>query len=464
MPGAVGIFRAYDIRGIYPGELGPELALRIGLAYGSIASGRGVRGIYLGRDARLSGPALAAAFSAGAMASGLEVVDVGLVHTPLIYWLTAREGGRGMEGVMVTASHNPPEYNGLKVSHGGMAYSYGDLYGEVERALAGGGPAPLPWDRAGSRSQEDRLGEYLEDLLGRAPRPERGLRAVVDSSNGSCWFARDAMLRAGISAIALNSEPDGRFPRHPPDPLREEAYSDASEAVRREGADFGVVFDGDCDRVGFVDESGRPIGGDAAAMILARDVLSRRPGSKVVLNVMMSGAVVDYVRSLGGTPIMVRVGHSFIQEAMAAEGAAFAAEISGHLYFSDHYGFDDALYAALRFAAAISREGEPLSRIVASLPRYHSSPEQRVPCPDDLKFRVVEELRRRYEAEGLRVIPIDGVRVEVEDGWWIIRASNTEPAIVMRAEARDEGTLARISSRMRSDLEEALRSLGTAGR
>ncbi len=453
----MGIFRAYDIRGVYPGELGPELALRIGLAYGSIAAAKGIREVYLGRDARLSGPALAAAFASGAMASGLTVVDVGLVHTPLIYWLTARDGSR--EGVMVTASHNPPEYNGLKVSYSGKAYHYENLYRDLESSL--GASSPLPWDRAGAYRSEGHLEEYMEDVLRRSPPPGRRVRAVVDSSNGSCWFARELFSRAGVDVVAVNSEPDGRFPRHVPDPLREEAYVDASRAVREAGADLGIVFDGDCDRVGFVDERGVPIGGDAAAMLLAADALSRRPGSKVVLNVMMSKAVYDFVESIGGRPVAVRVGHSFVQDALEREGAAFAAEISGHFYFADsYYGFDDAAYAALRMIGIVSRSDRRLSEVVASLPRYYSSPESRIRCPDEVKFRVVEELRRRYESEGLRVIAVDGVRVEVEGGWWIIRASNTEPAIVTRAEAKDPKALESIASRARSDLESAMRSLG----
>ena len=453
----MGIFRAYDVRGIYPHELGPELAVRIGMSYGAIATSRGLRAIYIGRDARLTGPVLMAAFSSGAMASGLDVVEVGLVHTPLIYWLTARDKSR--EGVMITASHNPPEYNGIKISYAGKAYYYDNLYRDIESSLDGASPSA--WDRAGSMSHEDHLEEYMEDVLRRSYRPEHPLKVVVDSSNGSCWFARELLSRAGADVIPVNIEPDGRFPHHVPDPLREEAYVDASHAVRSEGADLGVVFDGDCDRVGFVDELGNPIGGDAAAMVLAADVLSRKPGSKIVLNVMMSKAVSDLVSSLGGIPVMVRVGHSFVQEALEREGAAFAAEISGHFYIADsYYGFDDAAYAALRFIGALSSAGRRLSDLVRSLPRYHSSPESRFHCPDELKFRVVEELRRRYEAAGLRVIAVDGVRVEVERGWWIVRASNTEPALVLRAEAKDPASLDVLTSRMQSDLASVMRDLG----
>ena len=452
----MGIFRAYDIRGIYPSELGPELTTRIGMSYGAMATSRGLREAYIGRDARLTGPVLMAAFASGAMAAGLNVIDVGLVHTPLIYWLTARD--RSREGVMITASHNPPEYNGIKISYSGKAYYYDNLYRDIESSL--GSVSPSAWDRAGSMSHEDHLEEYMDDVLRRSRRPERPLKVVVDSSNGSCWFARELLSRAGADVIPINLEPNGRFPHHVPDPLREEAYVDASRAVRAEGADLGVVFDGDCDRVGFVDETGNPIGGDAAAMVLAADVLSRRPGSKVVLNVMMSKAVSDLVGSLGGIPVMVRVGHSFVQEALEREGAAFAAEISGHFYMADsYYGFDDAAYAAIRFISALSSAGRRLSDLVRSLPKYYSSPESRFYCPDEVKFRVVEELRRRYEAEGLHVIAVDGVRVEVEDGWWIVRASNTEPALVLRAEAKDPTSLDILTSRMRSDLAAAMRDL-----
>lgn len=296
----------------------------------------------------------------------------------------------------------------------------------------------------------------MEDLLSKARPLERRLKVVVDPGNGSCRLAAEALRRAGAEVVEVNAEPDGRFPRHIPDPLREEAYADASEAVAREGADLGVVLDGDGDRVGFVDERGRPIGGDAAAMLLAGDALARRPGTGVVLNVVMSQAVFDYVRSLGGRPIMVRVGHSYIQDAMSREGAAFAAEISGHFYFADeYYGFDDAVYAALRMAGILSRSSAPLSALAASLPRYYSTPEMRVKCPDELKFKVVGRLREKYLREGARVVDIDGVRVEVEGGWWIVRASNTEPALVMRAEARTRELLGELESRMEEDVKEA---------
>lgn len=446
------IFRAYDIRGIYPDELDGALAYRIGQAYATLTN---AEEIFIGRDSRLTGPLLLNAFASGSMSAGLSLIDVGLVNTPLIYWLTSKNPTT--EGVMVTASHNPPEYNGFKISYRGRAYSYETFFVNVEEAISRGPIKSTSWDHVGSLKHDSPIRDYEEDLLSKIGRLERGLKIVVDAGNGSCGFAASLLKELGAQVVGIYLNPDGRFPHHIPDPLRLEAYTDIDDVVVREGADMGVLFDGDCDRVGFVDDRGRPLSGDVATMMLAEDVLSKRPGSKIVLNVLLSRAVFEYIKRLGGKPVMVRVGHSYIQDAMEKEEAPYAGEISGHFYFADdYYGFDDAIYAALRMSRILSRSEDRLSDLVDRLPRYRSIPERRIHCPDDIKFDVVEKLKGKYEREGLRMMNIDGVRVEVEGGWWLVRASNTEPALVMRAEADDERSLEELVRKMEKDVMEAM--------
>ncbi|RLI23954.1 MAG: phosphomannomutase, partial [Candidatus Hecatellales archaeon] len=423
-----GIFRAYDIRGVYGEDLTPELALKIGMAFGSLLD-PGLE-VVVGRDPRLTSPSLQAALTAGLTAVGCPVVDLGLSATPLVYFASIHHGVKG--GAIVTASHNPPQYNGFKLCKGGVSYSYETGVGEVERRVSEGRFRLQTWEKAGSVRRLEILPDYVETVL-KGRRLEKPLKVVLDAGNGSCGFAGEIFEKLGCQVRMLYAEPDGRFPNHLPNPLLEETLEDLKKAVVEWGADLGIAFDGDGDRVGFVDDRGRTVQGDQAFILYVRETLNRYPGSKIIFNVLCSKAVVEEVEALGGKPIMVRVGHSYIHEALLSEGAALAGELSGHFYFGrEYYGYDDAVYAAVRMAEIVSKAGEPFSQLVDSLPKYHSSPEVRIKCPDEVKFRVVEALKAKLEREGLRLTTIDGVRVEVEGGWGLVRASNTEPALVLR--------------------------------
>ncbi|MEM2882771.1 MAG: phosphomannomutase/phosphoglucomutase [Candidatus Bathyarchaeia archaeon] len=446
----MGIFRAYDIRGVYGEDLTPDLALRIGNAFGAFLGGGGRR-VAVARDSRLSGPTLEAAFKSGLMAAGCEAVELGLQPTPLLYFAIAHFGLDG--GAAVTASHNPPEYNGFKLCRErAFSLTYESGIAEIgERATRG--PMILePWTGLGRESGMEVRAAYSEFLRAKV-RLGRGLRVVIDAGNGTCGFAGELFRELGCEAEVLFPEPDGRFPNHIPNPLKEETLAHLRAEVKRRGADLGIAFDGDGDRVGFLDERGNALRGDVALMIFASEALKGRGGGEVLFDVASSKAVADHIRRLGGRPSMIRVGHSYVMRELFDRGAVLAGELSGHYYFAEgYYGYDDGIFAAARMAEILSRSDRPLSEIAASLPKHISTPEERIPCPDDRKFRVVEALRAKLEAKGISLITIDGVRAEFEDGWALVRPSNTEPALVLRFEAETDGGLRRIRGLIEGEL------------
>lgn len=441
-------FRAYDIRGIYGEDITPELAYKVGLSLRSIVPGE----IAIGRDSRPSGEPLKAALASGILASGCNVYDLGMAPTPALYFSVVHHGLSG--GVVVTASHNPPEYNGFKVvGKRALSLSYETGLSEMEALISSGRLPTVDWGNVGTYRELEWREEYLEALL-KDIEIERKLRVVVDIGNGVGGVIEEAFRRLDADVKCLFKEPDGRFPHHIPDPLREEALDVLRREVVKEGADIGVALDGDCDRVGFVDERGRVVGGDAATMIFARDVLSRSPGSELIVNVLASKAASDYISKLGGRVRMVRVGHSYIMSELMSSGAMMAGELSGHFYFSDRYlAFDDGIYAALRMAEITSKSALKLSEIADSLPSYFTSPEFRVRCEDELKPLVMRALKKEVSKLNFRTINIDGIRLEADDGWAIVRPSNTEPALVLRF----EGTTPLSLQRIKGEVIEALR-------
>ncbi|RLI35114.1 phosphomannomutase [Candidatus Bathyarchaeota archaeon] len=453
-----GIYRAYDIRGVYGEELTVEEALKIGLAFGSLLE-EGLE-VMVGRDSRLTGPTLQAALTSGLTAAGCPVVDLGLVATPVVYFASIHYGVKG--GAMVTASHNPPQYNGFKLCRGGVSYSYETGVGEIERRVKEGNFRVKSWrETAGSRSFNV-LPDYRETVL-KGRKLEKPLKVVVDVGNGACGFSEEIFRELGCQVKMLYAEPDGRFPNHIPNPLLEETLEDLKRAVVEWGADMGVAFDGDGDRVGFIDDKGRIVRGDQALILYVREILSRYPGSKIIFNVLCSKAVMEEVEKLGGKPLMTRVGHSYIHEALLEENSPLAGELSGHFYFGrEYYGFDDAIYAAVRMAEIVSKAEGSFSQLVDSLPKYVSSPEIRVKCPDEAKFKVVDVLKSRLEAENLKLITVDGVRVEWQDGWGLVRASNTEPALVLRFEASTSQRLEEIKGWILGRLKEVLGEFGVS--
>lgn len=435
------IFRAYDIRGVYGKDLTEEVSMDIGRAFGTYLGGKG-KEIVAGRDVRLSGNILKSAFVRGVLSTGCHVQDIGIVPTPVLYFTIVRHEKDG--GVMVTASHNPPEWNGFKLCRErGLLIAQGMGMEEIKEITVAerfrfGPPGKLGrYDRA--------LSEYSNFVASKIEM-ERKLRVAMDLGNGSCTLIAPELFRnLDLEVVALNTEPDGNFPAHLPEPT-EEALDELKKIVVREGADFGVGYDGDGDRALFMDEKGRIVPGDTALVILARPYLERRRGAKVVYEVSCSSSVEDMIRAYGGVPVVSRVGHAYIMDKMIQEDALLGGEVSSHIYFADVYGFDDAVYASLKMAELLSKTDRRLSEIVASIPRYPSTPVRNYDCPDEKKFKVVEKLKKEFKKKGYKISTIDGVKVIEQNGWFLVRASNTLPQIRMVAEAKSEAELKRLTS------------------
>jgi phosphomannomutase/phosphoglucomutase len=446
------IFREYDIRGIAGTELTPETARAVGAAFAVFLADAGVHGpIAVGRDNRPSGQALSAALITALTDSGVDIVDVGVVPTPTLYWSLERLGVAG--GVQVTASHNPAPYNGFKMCIGTRA-----LFGDEIQQL-------LTIIRAGRRvsgqgtvRSESVLDRYLDDLVirigGVLPRP---LRVALDCANGVGALVGPRLLqRLGVTITkCLLCESDGTFPHRQPDPSQAQNLADLIAAVREAAAtgspaDAGIALDGDADRIGVVDPNGEIVWGDRVLAIYARDVLAKPKyhGAPIIFDVKSSQALDEAIRSAGGTPIMWKTGHSLIESKMQELHAPLAGELSGHMYIADdYYGFDDALYAAGRLLRIMAVSGKSLPELLSGVPVYPISPEIRVDCPDDTKFDIVARAVAHWSATH-QVVTVDGARVIFGDGWGLIRASNTQPALVLRYEARTTAGLVQIQNEM----------------
>jgi phosphomannomutase/phosphoglucomutase len=443
---APGIFREYDIRGVAGRDLTEEAAFLVGRGYAAYLRAQGIAegAVAVGRDNRPSGNALHASLVAGLIESGVDVVDIGVVPTPALYWSVHNLGVVG--GIQITGSHNPPEYNGFKLGIGPSS-----LYGaQIQRIyqLASSGEFVTG---AGTVRREAVIDRYVDDIVARIGPISRPLKVVADAGNGAgALVARQLLDRLGLtSARCLYCESDGTFPNHHPDPTVPENVRDLIAAVREDGADIGVAFDGDADRIGVVDEHGEIIWGDYLLILYARDVLRRTgPGQSIIFDVKCSQGLFEAVDKAGGKPVMWRTGHSLIEEKMHELHAPVAGEMSGHMFFAEGwYGFDDALYGAARLLRIVADSGKSVSELLADVPRFASTPEIRVDCPDDVKFGVVERAVAHFRASR-EVIDVDGARVLFGDGWGLIRASNTQPVLVMRFEARTEERVAEIRAEM----------------
>jgi len=455
----MGVFRAYDIRGVFGEDLTPELALKIGMAFGSFLEGK--LEVVVGWDSRLTSPILRDCVMAGLASTGCDCLDVGLIPTPVLYFSSIHYGEKA--GVMVTASHNPPQYNGFKLCKGGISYSYETGISLVENLIKSQNFRLVEWDKTGKIGYKEVLSDYIEYVTKNRVLDKK-IKVVVDAGNGTCGFTEKIFRILGCEVKVLFGEPDGRFPNHLPDPLKEETLETLRRKVVEEKADVGIAFDGDGDRVGFVDDKGQIVRGDMAFMLFAEETLKRYPNSKIIFNVLGSKALFEYIRVLGGNPIMTRVGHSYIHEALLKENAVLAGEISGHFYFGkEYYGFDDGVFAAIKMVELLSRKNQKLSELATKLPKYFSSPEIRLKCPDDKKFKVVEVLKEKFEKEGFRLITIDGVRVEFEDGWGLVRASNTEPALVLRFEAKTQKRLDEIQKYIWEETKKSMEKIHLGG-
>ena len=453
------ILGAYDIRGLVGETLTGADMDAIGRGFATIARARtqacaqGGRPplICVGRDGRLSSASLEAHLVAGLAGAGADVVRIGLGPTPMLYFAVHAQGGDG--GMMVTGSHNPPAYNGVKMVLGGRPF-YGDDIAALARVVADGGFA----EGSGRATEADLAPSYVARLLHEAG--ERAFTVAWDAGNGAAAAVLPALAgRLPGRHILLNAAVDGTFPAHHPDPTVPENLAQLIDTVQAERCDLGIAFDGDGDRIGVVDGAGDILWGDRLVALLAREVLRERPGATVIGDVKASRVLFDEIARLGGEPLMWCAGHAPIKAKMAELGAPLAGELSGHVFFADrYYGFDDALYAGLRLLRLIAGEGRPLAALAAELPRPVSTPEIRFPCPDGRKFRVADEIRDRLAAEGASFSAIDGVRVESAQGWWLLRASNTQPMLVARCEAEDGAALARL----KDDLAAHLRASGVA--
>ena len=441
------IFRAYDVRGKVGIDITPEVFEPVGRAFGTLVRRRGGRAVALGRDNRVSSGALKEAFAAGVLSTGLDVVDIGINHTPLLYFATAHWRLDG--GATVTGSHNPVSDNGVKMVHAGAA--------PLSEEEISGLLATIETDDfergAGRLTTRDPREDYFNAITAHV-RLGRRLRVVVDAGNGVAGvFAPELLRRLGCEVTELYCESDGSFPHHLPDPEMEENVRDLVAKVRETNADVGIAYDGDADRVGVIDEQGRRHEADLILALLARDLLTRHPGAAIVFDVKSSQVLIDDIRKHGGRPVMWKTGHSHLKRKMREDGILLGGEVSGHMFFAENwYGVDDGILASCKFLELVARGTTPVSAHFDTLPHLFATPELKAPCPDDKKFAVVEELsrelKRRYET-----VDIDGVRVIFPDGWGLVRASNTNPYLTLRFEAKTRPAL----EAMQSTIYDALR-------
>jgi phosphomannomutase / phosphoglucomutase len=427
------IFRAYDVRGRLGADVNPAVFRAVGQAYATLIRRNGGRTIAIGRDNRLSSAELAAAFTDGVRAAGVDLVDIGIVTTPILYFATAHWGLDG--GATITGSHNPIDYNGVKMVHPGAAPLTEDEIQSL-RKTAETADFEHGSGRVTSRSARD---EYLATVTGLV-RLARPLRVVADAGNGvGGLYAPDLLRRLGCEVIELHCESDGTFPNHLPDPEDPNNVVDVQDKVLETGADLGLAWDGDADRLGVIDERGRRHEADLFLILLARDLLGRHPGAKIVFDVKCSRLLADDVRRHGGVPVMWKTGHSLLKRKMREDGILLGGEVSGHIFFAeDYYGVDDGLLAAAKLLEVLARQRGPASSMFDALPHLAATPELKAPCPDGEKFRVVEELARELK-QRYETIDIDGARVLFPGGGWgLVRASNTNPYLTLRFEAGTE--------------------------
>jgi phosphomannomutase/phosphoglucomutase len=454
------VFREYDIRGKAQTEISLSFSYLLGRAFGETISLAGYRTVIVGHDNRASSPELHQALVLGLDQSFCHVIDIGEVTTPMFYY--ALEFFKEPCGIMITASHNPGDENGFKI-----AMNYSTIYGEeiqqlrkrMNRILDSEG-VPHSYDRQAKYvKREDIEKPYLSMLENKIKLGPRKLKVVVDCGNGTTSsFAPKALRNWGCEVVELYCESDPSFPNHHPDPVDPKNVADLIEQVKAKKADIGIAFDGDGDRLGVVDELGNILWGDQLMVLFWREILPKYPGCEALVEVKCSKALVEEIEKLGGKPVFHRTGHSHIKATMRRRNTPFTGEMSGHLFFRDEFfGFDDALYAAGRLLRILSHTDKSLSACFADVPRYFSTPETRVPCNDSEKMQVIEKVKQFFR--GRETIEVDGVRVVFSDGWGLVRSSNTQPILVLRAESETEDGLSRIKSELEQALQSASNSL-----
>lgn len=441
------IFKAYDIRGIVGKTVDADTARLIGRAFGAAARAKGESAVVIGRDGRLSGPELLAALADGLRTSGVDVIDLGLVATPMVYFGTNIElaGRRATSGVMVTGSHNPPDYNGFKMVLAGQA-----IYGDEIQALRTRIEQGDFTDGAGDYVQVDIRQQYIDRIVSDV-KLARPMKIAVDCGNGVAGAFAPALFRAmGCEVTELFCEVDGHFPNHHPDPAHVENLQDLVRTLQTTDCELGLAFDGDGDRLGVVTKDGQVIFPDRQLMLFAQEVLSRNPGGEIIFDVKCTGKLAPFIREHGGKATMWKTGHSLVKAKLKETGAPLAGEMSGHIFFKDRwYGFDDGLYTGARLLEIVSRLADP-SATLNALPNSHCTPELQLKCAEGEPFALLDKIKANATFEGAKeVIRIDGVRVEYEDGFGLARPSNTTPVVVMRFEADNDAAMARIQAQFR---------------
>lgn len=441
-----GIFRMYDVRGIADRDLTDENVYLIGRAFATYIRRNGGKRVVAGMDVRLSSPRIKHAFIKGVMETGLNVDDIGVCTTPMLYYAQYLLNADG--GIMVTGSHNPIEYNGLKMVDPDVTI-FGDVIQEFYEMIE-----KNDLDSGEGEITEQNIDEQYIDMCVSKIHLEKPLNVIVDPGNGTAGpIAKKIFEKLGINADFINYERDGTFPNHLPDPTVMEFIAELRAKTADGNYDMGIGYDGDCDRIGLLDENGDVIFGDQILGILARDLLSRKPGEKIVFDVKCSQGLEEMIEGMGGIPIMYKTGHSVLKRKMKDENALLAGEMSGHMFFNEnYYGFDDGMYASLLIIQIVSKTGKKLSELKTHMPYYNSTPEIRVDCTDEDKFDVVAQIREHYRKKGNRIIDIDGARIYFDSGWALVRASNTQPILVVRVEAKTAQALEDIKREIKAHL------------
>lgn len=440
------IFRAYDIRGIVENALTPDAVQMIGQAFATQALSQGQKTVVIGRDGRLSSPELAKRLSQGLRAGGCDVVDIGMVPTPVLYYATHKL--KTGTGIMVTGSHNPPQYNGLK-----MLIAGDTLYGDGIKALY----QMIVEDRlnegAGTHTEKDVLPEYLDTIVNDI-KLDKPLNIAIDCGNGVAGVcATELFTRLGCNVTELFCDVDGNFPNHHPDPSKPENLADLQNAMKANALDLGLAFDGDGDRVGILDDKQNILWADRQMMLYAADVLKRKPGAQIIFDIKSTTNLAIVIKELGGEPLMWKTGHSFIKAKMKETGAELAGEMSGHIFFKERwFGFDDGLYSAARMLEIVSQHDEASSAIFEKLPDSINTPELQVNFEEGEHYKFMEKFIAQSSFEDAEMVTIDGIRVNYANGWGLVRPSNTTPCLVLRFEANDEDTLNEIQNTFREKM------------
>jgi phosphomannomutase/phosphoglucomutase len=443
------IYREYDIRGVVDKDLTPEIVRRLGQGFGTYMAQLGRKNLVVGRDGRLSSPSYGEALIEGLISTGCNIIDIGVCSTPVYYFSIFHLDKEG--GMMVTGSHNPPEFNGFKVSVG-KSTIFGEEIQKLGKLIEKGEFI----NGKGNLSKSEIIKPY-QDYIKKNIKLEKKMRVVIDAGNGTAGVIAGPLLRdLGCEVEELYCEIDGRFPNHFPDPTIPGNLKDLIDKVKRIRADVGIGYDGDADRIGVVDDQGNIIWGDQLMIVFAREILKYKKGATFVAEVKCSQNLFNDIEKHGGKAIMWRTGHSLIKEKMREEKAALGGEMSGHIFFADRYfGYDDAIYASCRLIELLSKTDRRLTQLLQDVPKTFITPEIRVDCPDEIKFQVVEKVKEELR-KGYSIIDVDGVRVKFEDGWGLVRASNTQPVLVLRFEALTEKRLQEIKKLVEDKVHSAV--------